>query len=133
MRIYKGDIFFALLLAYFLSWGYALGMADYSWLNVGRLLMHFLFLAAMLGLLLTLVSYLRGKPLMGRAKSAYFSWGRVLPVSIFLSAAYVLFFWLMLPKPLENRHWWTLLILFIGGCLALLLYFYGLVQKTDDK
>lgn len=133
MHFHKADIFFALLLAYFLSWGYVLGMSDFGWYSVGRLLFHYLFLAAMLALLFLLVAYLRGKPLMGRAKSMYFSWGRVVPASVIVSGGYALLYWLMLPKPLEDRHWWTLLILLVGGCLALLLYFYSLVQKPDDK
>ena len=133
VKFYRGDIFFALLLAYFLIWGAVLAMPDYSLLNVGRIAIRFALLSVMLAVLLMLVAYLRGKPLFGRSKSMYFSWGRVLPLSVIVSGGYVLLNWLSLPSPVEARQWVALLVLFVFGCIVLMLYFYSLVQKSDDK
>ena len=104
-------------------------MPDYSLLNVGRIAMRFALLAVMLAVVLMLVAYLRGKPLFGRSKSMYFSWGRVVPASVIVSGGYVLLNWLALPSPVAVRQWIALLVLFAGGCIVLMLYFYSLVQK----
>ena len=127
--ISKSDIYFALLLAYFLIWGAVLAMPDYSMLNVGRIAMRFALLAVMLAAVLALVAYLRGKPLFGRSKSMYFSWGRVVPASVIVSGGYVLLNWLALPSPVTAKQWIALLALFFGGCIVQMLYFYSLVQK----
>ena len=104
-------------------------MPDYSLLNVGRIVMRFALLAVMLAAVLALVAYLRGKPLFGRSKSMYFSWGRVVPVSVIVSGGYVLLNWLALPSPVAAKQWIALLALFVGGCIVMMLYFYSLVQK----
>ncbi|MBQ7742489.1 MAG: hypothetical protein IJT90_06170 [Bacteroidaceae bacterium] len=129
MHLHKADCYFALLLAYFLIWGAVLAMPDYSLLNVGRIVMRFALLAVMLAAVLALVAYLRGKPLFGRSKSMYFSWGRVVPVSVIVSGGYVLLNWLALPSPVAAKQWIALLALFVGGCIVMMLYFYSLVQK----
>ena len=128
MPIYKGDYHFALTLAFFLSWGKALAMPQLTWHAVGRVLTHYAFIGCMLILLFALIASLRDKPLFGRAKSTYFSWGRVVPATLVLAAVYALFYILYLPA-FSNMQWWTLLVLFVIGWVVLILYFYSLVAK----
>ncbi|MBO4593072.1 MAG: hypothetical protein J5678_02645 [Bacteroidaceae bacterium] len=133
MHLYKGDIYFSLLLAYFLNWGYALSVPEYTWLNVGRIAMNFLLLAVMIEVVLMLTAYLRHKPLFGQAKSTYFSWGRAVPVSLVLPALYAGSFYLMMSKPIEQTHFWALLVLAGLGFVVLMLYCYSLVQREKDS
>lgn len=132
-HIRKADLRFSLLLSYFLSWGRALAMASLSWVNVGRLAVDMLFVALMLEIVLVLVGTLRSKPLIGRAKSAFFSWGRVVPLSVVVSGLYAGLSWLALPKPASALQLWILAVLFLGGSIALMLYMYGLVSRSDDR
>ena len=129
----KNDLYFALLLAFFLEWGEVLMMPGLTWPNVGHVALRYALLALMLEAVFFLVAYLRKKTLFGHAKSAYYSWGRVVPVSVIVSACYALVRLLTLPSPVTAFQWWALAVLFVAGCLALMLYFYGLVQKPDDK
>lgn len=130
--IRKADLRFSLLLAYFLIWGNALAMPMLSWSNVGRVAVNWLFVALLLEIVLVLVGILRGKPLFGRAKSVYLSWRRVLPVSIIVSGLYALLSWFALSKPVAALQVGILAVLAVGGCIALILYMYGLVGRSND-
>ena len=108
-------------------------MPGLTWPNVGHLVIRYVLLALMLEAVFFLVAYLRKKTLFGHAKSAYYSWGSVVPVSVIVSAGYAMVRLLTLPSPVTAFQRWALAALFVAGCLALMLYFYGLVQKSDDK
>ncbi|MCH5178965.1 MAG: hypothetical protein J1F13_04710 [Prevotellaceae bacterium] len=131
-HIRKADLRFSLLLAYFLIWRKALAMPELSWHNVGRVVGDMLFVALLLEIVLVLVGILRHKPLFGRAKSVYFSWRRVLPVSVVVSGLYALLSWITLPAPVGVLQLRILAVLAVGGCIALMLYMYGLVSRSHD-
>lgn len=130
--IHRGDIHFALLLAFFLTWYRVLAIVEASILtplNIARLAINFVAIATMLEVIFGLICYLRKKPLFGRAKSRFFSWKRTLPVSAVISAAGILFYYFELATPIAGQTIWALVIGFAIGTILTMLYFYSLVEK----
>lgn len=130
--IHRGDITFAMLLAFFLTWYNVLGVAQHGMLtgrNILRLVVSYITVAVLLEVVFALVYYLRKKPLFGNAKSLYFSWARTLPVSLIISACSSLFYYIYLPSPIQGL---TLLLIAAGFVVSLvltMLYLYSLVEK----
>ncbi len=128
--IHRGDIAFALLLAFFLCWGAALMMEPVSVLNVARLAWRLLLMAVLLEVVLALVAYLRGgKGLFGRKASMFFFWRKSLSISVVVSAAFTLFYAIYLPSAYVFEHWVRLAVMFVLGVGAGMVYLRSLVRK----
>lgn len=128
---HKADAYFALLLAFFFGWYSVLNMVyvdAVNWLNIGRAAMTFLFIFIMMEVMFVLISFVRGKALMGNARSQYFSWQRVLPIALFMSGANTLFE-LQFVWPPSRAIVVTMLLGFVIGTGLTMLYFYTLVDK----
>ncbi len=129
--VHRGDILFALLLAFFLCWYNVLNLiylGHCSWLAVARLLMTYIFVAMMLEVMFALISYVRGHPLFGNHKMTFFSWRLVLPIALLFSAASTLFYFISLPV-LTTPLTIGLVTGFVLGTILTTLYFYSLVEK----
>jgi hypothetical protein len=130
--IHRGDIAFALLLAFFLTWYNVLRAAQstgFTALGIARLAMGFALVAVLLEVVFALVCYLRQKPLFGKSKSQYFAWRKVLPISALISGCGTVFYYIYLPSPLGLATKVTLAVGFVAGMLLTMLYFYSLVEK----
>lgn len=130
--IHRGDITFALLLAFFLTWYNVLGTAQrtgFTTLEVARLVVGFAMVAVLLETVFALICFLRKKPLFGRRKSAFFSWKRTLPVSVLVSGLSTVFYYVYLPSPLGHAATLLLAAGFVTGILLTMLYFYSLVER----
>ncbi len=130
--IHRGDISFALLLAFFLTWYRVLDTAQsvgFTLLGIARLVMGFALVAVLLEIVFALVCYLRRKPLFGKKMSAFFSWKRIVPVSMLISGGGTVFYCLYLSSPFSPTTTATLIVGFIMGTLLTMLYFYSLVER----
>lgn len=131
--IHRGDIAFALLLAFFLCWGAALMMEPISLLNMVRLAWRFLLVAVLLEVVLALVAYLRGgKGLFGQKASMFFFWQKAIGAGIVLSALFAAFYAIYLPWAYVCAHWLRLVVLGVLGVAAVMLYLRSLVRKQND-
>lgn len=129
-HIHKGDVTFALVLAYFLC-SYRFLEADptrFGWNQILMLLFWYGIIAVSLEVIFVLVSCLRQKPLFGKRKMAFFAWKRVLPIALIISGVSVACYYFMLPEP-TTLQIYILIGEFVVGVIALLLYFYSLVER----
>lgn len=128
--IHRGDIAFALLLAFFLCWGAALLMEPVSVLNVVRLAWRFLLVALLLEMVLALVAYLRGgKGLFGRKASSFYFWQKAVGAGVVVSVLFTAFYAIYLPTAYVCAHWLRLAVLFVLGVAAIMFYLRSLVRK----
>lgn len=128
--IHRGDIAFALLLAFFLCWGAALLVEPVSVLNLVRLVWRFLLVALLLEVVLALVACLRGgKGLFGRKASSFYFWQKAVGAGVVVSALFTAFYAIYLPAAYVCTHWLRLVVLFVLGVAAIMFYLRSLVKK----
>lgn len=128
--IHRGDIAFALLLAFYLTWYNVLGCVhQLTGINIARLGLHFVTVFVLIEIVFGLVCYLRKRPLFGKAKSLFFSWKRIVPISVLVSGGSTLFYYCYLSSPIDSQTLLFLLIGFVAGTILTMLYFYSLVEK----
>jgi len=129
-HIHKGDVIFALVLAYFLcSYRFLeIDPATFGWARALQLVFWYGIIAASFEIIFVLVSCLRQKPLFGNRKMAFFAWKRVLPIAFVISGASVACYYFMLPEP-TTLQIYILITEFVVGFLAIVLYFYSLVKR----
>ena len=126
----RGDFRFSCMLAYYMTWYYALQHTLFSFYILARIVFYFLVCWLLFGFLLFVLAKWRGKSACGKPVLWYFPWKAVcliaIGLSLFVGASYAFF---VCSMPLSSTSVLILSLGCLGSIALIILYLHALVKK----